>query len=73
MATIGPLAGENPEPMTQDAVGRIAARVQREWSQMVCLDVAEARNLLELIEWQRERLQRIEAAILPLVESLRGE
>ena len=59
-------------PLTAANVRAIEQRLRGQWTQQMTMDVAEVKKFIRHIRWHERRLERIEAAISPLVEDVRA-
>jgi hypothetical protein len=73
MSVLGPLVDEPPEPMTKEAFDLVRKRLRESWNGSVTLEKKTVEQLLAEIIWLKKRLHRVESAIQPLVEELRGQ
>jgi hypothetical protein len=72
MAGIGRLVDEDPEPMNRDHFIAIQKRLHAAFNGGVLIDRADALRMLDEIRWLKRRLRRLEHAVEPLIESVRG-
>lgn len=73
MSTIlGPLAGETPEPLAEADWREIQERLRASAMSSVYVPRSDVAKLVAEVKWLKRRAHRVESAILPLVESVRG-
>lgn len=70
MTTLGPLAGEPPEPLSPTDLARIEKQLRASWSGVVSIEKRDLEMLLAQLKWQRDRLQRLEHVLEPIAEDL---
>jgi hypothetical protein len=69
---LGRLAGEPPEPMTRKQFDYVRRRLRATLNRVVTMDKRDLERLIAEVIWLKKRLHRVEDAIEPLVENLRG-
>lgn len=73
MSTVlGPLAGESIEPLCEAEWCEIQERLRGSSMSSVYMPRADVEKLVEEVKWLKRRAHRVETAILPLVECVRG-